>query len=59
MLQYFRRMNQFRKSQKFRNFAYNAVLKFSLAFAFIQLIFFFKPLPNFGKKGAEVDQGET
>lgn len=57
VLQYIKKLNRYRKTDKFKNKAYKVALGFFLLTSAVQIAFFLKPIPNFGKRGGEIDQG--
>ena len=59
LLQSLRSFNRYRKTERFKNKAYRATMVFLLATSMLQAALFLKPIPNLGRRGVEVDQGET
>lgn len=59
LMQSFRNFNKYRKTQRFKNQALRYSIGAALIFTFGQIIFFQTPIPDFGSKSREVDEGES
>lgn len=57
-LDYLRRFNHYRKTEQFKNKAFKYSVTFLFGYMILQIVFFRKKL-DFGKKGMELDEGET